>query len=146
MKRLLILVVACALAPVASAELYKYVDKNGKTVYTDQPPPDAQAKQIHAPPPAPAAPAKTFTARDKEQQKAREETRDKEKKAERSAQDAKLAAERCAAAQTNLQTYTEGGRILGYNDKGERGYLTDEQIAAERVKAQRQVEEACRKP
>ena len=32
MKRLALLALACAVVPLASAELYKYVDKNGKTV------------------------------------------------------------------------------------------------------------------
>ena len=31
MKRLLIIVIACLVAPIASAQLYKYVDKDGKT-------------------------------------------------------------------------------------------------------------------
>ena len=38
MKRILVLAIALAFAPLAGAELYKYVDKNGKTVYSDQPP------------------------------------------------------------------------------------------------------------
>ena len=46
MKRIVLLVLACAVAPLATAQMYKYVDKDGKTVYTDQPPPDADAKAV----------------------------------------------------------------------------------------------------
>ena len=40
MKTIVLLTCALAVATLASAQLYKYVDKNGKTVYTDQPPPE----------------------------------------------------------------------------------------------------------
>ena len=47
MKRLLIIAIACLVAPIASAELYKYVDKDGKTVYSDQPPVNIDSKQMN---------------------------------------------------------------------------------------------------
>ena len=39
---------------------------------------------------------------------------------------------------------TAGGRIATYDAKGERRFLSDEQIEAERVKAQKTVDEACK--
>jgi hypothetical protein len=73
MKRIVLLTCALAIATLASAQLYKYVDKNGKTVYTDQPPPDADdPKAMRIPSSATGAappPGKSAVAQDKELQK-----------------------------------------------------------------------------
>ena len=88
MKRLLIIVIACIAAPIASAELYKYVDKDGKTVYSDQPPVNIDSKQMNIPSgtstntPAPASAPKTALERDRELQKTRDEARDRAKKSD----------------------------------------------------------------
>jgi len=148
MKRLAVLVFACALAPLASAELYKYVDKDGKTVYTDQPPANSESKQLHVAPSAGSAGSagKSYVERDKELDKGRKEAAEKEKKAEQSADRAKAAEERCTQAQANYKSYEEGGRLLKYNDKGEREYMTDEEIESARAKSKQQMDEACKKP
>jgi hypothetical protein len=135
---------ACALAPLASAELYKYVDKDGKTVYSDQPPVNADSKQLHVAPASTSAP-KSYVERDKELDKQRKEAAEKEKKSEQSAAQAKAAEERCTQAQANYKSFEEGGRLLKYNDKGEREYMTDDEIEAGRAKSKQQMEEACKK-
>jgi len=145
MNRLAVLVLACALAPLASAELYKYVDKDGKTVYTDQPPPTSDSKQLHVAPSGGAG-GKSYVERDKELDKQRKAAADKEKKSEQTAAQAKAAEERCTQAQANYKSYEEGGRLLKYNEKGEREYMTDEEIEAARVKSKQQMDEACKKP
>jgi hypothetical protein len=144
MKRLAIVALACALAPLASAELYKYVDKDGKTVYSDQPPVNADSKQLHVAPSAGSGP-KSYVERDKELDKQRKEAADKEKKSEQGAAQAKAAEERCTQAQANYKSFEEGGRLLKYNDKGEREYMTDEEIESGRVKSKQQMDEACKK-
>lgn len=144
MKRLTILILACAFAPLAGAQLYKYVDKDGKTVYSDQPPVNTDSKQI-APPSAPAAASKSFLERDKELEKTRTENREKAKKSEETAKRGQEDQERCAQARTIFQTYTDGGRIYKYNDKGERTFMEENEIDAAREKARRDVDEACKK-
>ncbi|HEX7403360.1 MAG TPA: DUF4124 domain-containing protein, partial [Usitatibacter sp.] len=47
MKSLLVLALALAAAPLASAQMYKYIDKDGKTVYTDQPPVNIDTKTLN---------------------------------------------------------------------------------------------------
>lgn len=142
MKRILVLAVLCAVAPLAGAELYKYVDKNGKTVYSDQPPANVDSKELHvAPGPAPSG--KSYLDRDKELEKGRQEAREKDKKADKKAEEAKVAAERCNIARTNYRTYADGGRIAKYNDKGEREFLSDDEIEAGRAKSKREMDEAC---
>jgi|SRR6185437_9099543 len=144
MKRLAVLALACAIVPLASAELYKYVDKNGKTVYSDQPPIDVDSKAVHVAP-APGAGPKSFVERDKEMDKVRKEAAEKEKKSEESAAVAKAKEDRCNQAQANYKAYEEGGRLLKYSDKGEREYMTDEEIAEARAKSKQQMDEACKK-
>ena len=146
MKRLIVLALACAVAPLASATLYKYVDKDGKTVYSDTPPPGADAKPLHVIPSSggggPATkPAATL---DKELEKGRALAKDREKKQEIEEKNQKIAEQRCEQARDNLRTYTDGGRLFKYDAKGEREFLTDEEIEAARVKAQKDVDESCK--
>jgi hypothetical protein len=145
MKRLITLVVACALAPMAAAQLYKYVDKDGKTVYTDQPPANADTKQITAPPPAPAGTSKSFLERDKELDKARKANREKAEKSDQSARKAQEDQERCNHARNAFQTYSDGGRIFKPTTTGERALMDEQEIEVAREKARRDMDEACKK-
>jgi hypothetical protein len=144
MKRIAIaLAVAALAAPAAWAQLYKYVDKDGKTVYSDTPPIGADSKQI-ATPTAPSA-SKSFVERDKEMEKLRVKEREAAKKEEKKEQTAAAQEERCRQSKDRLTALAEGGRIYKYNDKGEREIMVDEEIESERVKAQKLVDEACKK-
>ena len=134
MKRLVILAIALAVAPLATAQLYKYVDKDGKTVYTDQPPPSGDSQQIKvqtAPTPG-SAPAKSAVEREKDLDKSRAKAREDAKKADETERVAKENQERCEQAKANLQTYLDGGRISKYNKEGERVLMDDADIEAER--------------
>ena len=146
MKRLIVLALACAIAPLATAGLYKYVDKDGKTVYSDTPPPGADAKPLHiVPSTGPGGPApKPASTLDKDLEKGRALAKEREKKRESEEKNAKIAEQRCEQAKDNLRTYTDGGRLFKYNAKGEREFLSDEEIEAARVKAQKDVDESCK--
>ena len=56
MKKLLLVAAALAFSAGASAQLYKWKDKDGRTRYGDIPPPGVQATQIRAPAARPAPP------------------------------------------------------------------------------------------
>lgn len=144
MKRILIVALAVALAPAAEAQLYKYVDKNGKTVYSDQPPPGVDSKSVNIR--SGSGPAtKSAVEQDKELEKGRKKVADDAKKAGEAEQRAAQAEQRCAAARTNFQIYADGGRIQKLNEKGERELLTDEEIESKRASSRREMEEACKK-
>jgi Domain of unknown function (DUF4124) len=152
MKRVIILAIALAMAPAALAQLYKYVDKDGKTVYSDQPPTNIDSKQINiqsgkssATPVPSGSEGKSYVERDKELQKGRDEAREKQKKVAEAAQKAEADVVRCAAAKSAYQTYADGGRIHKYNDKGEREYLGDAEMESELARTKREMEEACKK-
>lgn len=149
MKRVIILALALAFAPAGVAQLYKYVDKNGKTVYSDTPPADVDSKQINVPSGRASAPAasapKTAVERDKENEKGRKEGADKQKKADEEA--ARLAQNelRCQQLKDNLALYTQGGRIQKTNEKGDRDFMSDAEIESARERTRREMEEACKK-
>ena len=149
MNRFIVLALGCALATLASAQLYKYVDKDGKTVYSDQPPANMDTRQLHiqsgTTTATPTAGPKTAMERDKELQKGRDEAAKQAKKADEAAKQAQAKEERCSTARSTYQFYVDGGRISKYNDKGEKTYLGDEEIEAERVRSKREMEEACKK-
>ena len=67
MKRLMIVAVALALAPLASAQLYKHVDKNGRVTYSDQAPAGVESKTLNIPRGVTDVPsgAKSYVAQDK---------------------------------------------------------------------------------
>jgi len=148
MKRLILLALALATAPLASAQLYKYVDKDGKTVYSDQPPVAGDSKRLRldtTPGPAAAAPAKSALDKDKELEKGRKEARDQTKKGADTAKAAQAAEERCANARSNYAVFDQGTRIMKRTPSGERVFLEENEIASEKAKARAEMDEACKK-
>jgi hypothetical protein len=149
MKRIVLLTCVLAIATLASAQLYKYVDKNGKTVYTDQPPPDAaDPKAMSIPSSATGSappPAKSAVAQDKELQKGRDKAKENEKKAEETASRARQQEELCTNATMAYQQYSQGGRMTKLDEKGEKIFLGDAEIDAARETAKRKMDEVCKK-
>jgi uncharacterized protein DUF4124 len=150
MKRVMILAAALALAPLATAQLYKHVDKNGRTVYSDQPPTGVDSKQINIPTGVTNAPAgaKSYVAQDKDNQKKRKEAGEKAAKAEAAkggdpAKKAQEAEARCAQARSAHQYFVDGGRIFKNNEKGEREFMSDAEIDSERARTRREMDAAC---
>jgi hypothetical protein len=146
MKRLMIVALTVAIAPLAVAQtLYKHVGKDGRTVYSDQPPVGVDAKTVNIPKSVSDAPAKSYVAQDKENEKKRKDAAEKAAKnpkedPEKKARDAE---QRCAQAKSAYQTYADGGRIYKNNDKGERTFLSDSEIDSERARSRREMDEAC---
>jgi hypothetical protein len=141
------LVIACA-ALGAHAQLYKWIDKDGKVQYSDTPPPPEARSgaplrvQSGAGTPAPASASLA------EQEKALAKRREDASKAEsKAAEDAKLAEkhrERCDQARSYLATLNDGGRLVRTNANGEREFLDDAAIEAERKRAQVAISESCK--
>ena len=119
MKRFIVLALGLALAPWAGAQLYKYTDKDGKTVYTDQPPASADSKQIRVQT-APADAPKSAVQKDKDLQKGRDAKKDEAKKADDAAKVAQQKEANCTVARQQFQHYQDGGKIYKYNAAGER--------------------------
>lgn len=144
MKRIIVIALACAFAPLATAQLYKSIDANGKTVYSDQPPANTESKQITVQPRSGPV-QKSAMERDKDAEKLRAEAREKAKKAEVAEKNIQITETRCAQARGEYQTYVDGGRLAKTNEKGERVLMNDAEIETERNRARSVMDEACKK-
>ena len=143
---------AMALAAVAQAQQYKWVDKNGRTQYGDTPPPGVKATPLRPPPaqvsqPAAKGAGKTPLTPAEQELEFRRRQKEKEDAAAKEAQ-AKQAAEaekqNCANAKQTLRTLETGQRITRTDEKGERYFLDDAQIARETAHAREAVSSWCK--
>ena len=161
MNRILVMVAAIAFSAAASAQLYKWVDGNGKVQYGDTPPGDAAkvtrlraASPGAAPEPVPAADAKKDgkDAKDKEKaltpeqafQKRQQERQQAEAKAEKEREQTEQRRANCETAQTNLRQLQSGQRMWTVNAAGERVFIDDEQRTRELQRAQKSAAEWCK--
>jgi len=135
-----------ALTGLAQAAMYKWVDENGVTQYTQYPPPDRKVDVI-APPPPPAEDPEGA----QKKLEATLQKQDEQKKAAATAEDeqAKATAEtqqreaRCQAARKNLEALTTGGRKRVIGPDGVATYLAEEDRQARIVEAKKAIEESC---
>ncbi len=155
---------------LSHAQVYKWKDKDGSIRYTDTPPPSNIQQEtiikkktetpIVSPATAPTpsqvqnpaqasnpnnsfkevpSPEAEAAAAQMRQRKAEDEKRAKqEKEAE-----AKRKAENCKAARANYQAYNQGGRVYKMNEKGEREYMSDNDLSASKSQAQREINMNC---
>ncbi len=158
MLRVLFAGLLLAFAATASAQMYRWVDKEGRVRYSDQPPPagikgttlqaaplntvpspaadDPAAKDAKKGPQTPADQEAEFRKRQMTAQKARE-------KDEQVQRDAQVKQENCTRARQSLATFESGIRISRVGTDGERYYLDDAQRSAEMEQARQQVSSAC---
>lgn len=153
--RTLLFAAACLAAFAASAQ-WQWVDKNGKRVFSDMPPPaDVPEKNILKRPGARSAPAAATDSAAAPApaaggiDKALEERRRQAESAEaakRKAEEERIArqrAENCAKAQQAKAALDSGGRVTRMNERGEREFLDESAIAAEQQRLQAMINENC---
>jgi len=132
-----IAVALLVVAAPAGATMYKWVDKNGKVVYSDQPPPADVKSEIVKPPPPPVNPNAARELADKELEiRQRDKKRaDDAQTAEKARAEATRQRENCVQARGQLQALQQSANVVRYNEKGERIVLDD---AARREATERQ--------
>lgn len=171
MKLRIILVCLMVLPLAVNAEIYKWKGKDGKVRYSDVPPPsNMQTESLYGkkiprptgqPPLAPIEGDATVAAnkqkemdkaggkevvpltKEEEAAKRAKDAEEKKKAAYAKAEELKIKQENCKTAQNQLTTYSVGGRISRINEKGEREYLSDADIATAKGTAQVDVEKYC---
>jgi hypothetical protein len=162
MIRFVLFAFALLAAGAAQAQVYKCLDSNGRTVYSQDPCPpsmkrESMSKGAIAPTAATAAPADAAKAGKGEAKKGpmtpveqeqafRKRQQDAAKAAKETAQkDAVVEAKEanCRNARARLAQYEIGGRITQIDDKGERYYMEDSQIDAAKAKASGDVAQFC---
>jgi hypothetical protein len=172
MKRISVAIaLALCVALPASAQMYKWVDSNGKVHYSDKPPPgnvktetlreaprpasapaateakgeakkdaakgETKADAPKAGPRTPAEQEQAFRKRQAEAAKAQEEAAKKDA-------EARQRAENCRRAKAALASLELGGRQTRIDEKGERVYLSDQQVSQETAKARQDAAEVCK--
>jgi hypothetical protein len=147
----LFIAVAILLATATvAAQVYKWVDKDGKVQYSDTPPPatatKTEAKKLDsAPAPAAvAAPAKSLQDRVKESDKAKATLAEKTKKAEADQQNAEINATNCTNARAAVRELETGRPMVRTSEAGNREYLSDETRQAEMATARKAVADFCK--
>ncbi|MBS0298790.1 MAG: DUF4124 domain-containing protein [Proteobacteria bacterium] len=112
------------------AQIYKWVDKNGRTQYTDQPPPPDAAKEeqkLHINKSAPAAGnqdrTRNFSEEREEFDKRRQQRREEEAQQQAKSEESK---KKCIDAQTQLRIYTDSPRLTVPDGAGGLTYVDDD--------------------
>ena len=158
MNRLVVMLLAVAFAGTASAQLYKWVDNDGRVQYGDTPPGDASKVTRLRPPPAGSAPAPAATsetaAKDKDKDKAltpeqafkkrQQERQEAEQKAEKERAEADQKRAGCENAQAGLRQLQSGQRVATVNSAGERVFIDDNERARQVQRAQKSVDDWCK--
>ncbi len=163
MKRLSMaigLALCLALPLPASAQLYKWVDANGKVQYSDKPPPsNVKTDKLREAPRAPRPPAKDAkgdsnkdaaasgpkTVAEQEQafRKRQADSAKEDKGRAQKESEASERAENCKRAKAAVANLELGGRQSRINDKGERVFLSDQQVGQETARAREEAAAAC---
>ncbi|HEX4928856.1 MAG TPA: DUF4124 domain-containing protein [Burkholderiales bacterium] len=150
MKRIFVVAVALAFSAGASAQLYKWKDKDGHIRYGDTPPPGAATSTVRAPAAAPAAEEKPGEAKSEKPlspeaafRKRQEERAAAEQKEAKSRADAERKRANCEQARTQLRTLQSGVRMVTVNANGERIVMDDAGRAEQMRAAEKSVADWC---
>ena len=134
-------------AVAAHAEVYRWVDAQGKVQYSDQPPPDVNAKKMTTKPAAPVQPTattKSYQEQEQDFRKRRVEQEEQAKKLAESDRQAKVKQDNCIQSRGRLASLQAGGRFAKINEKGEREYLDDRGTSDAIAEAQKAVSDWCK--
>jgi hypothetical protein len=128
----------------AAATMYKWVDANGNTIYSDQPPPANVKSEVIKPPPPPSNPdaIKEMVNADTEMKLREKQKIENAKQAQKKLNDAARRQELCANALGQIQTLQRDD-LYRYDANGERVYLNADARAMESEAQQRIVRENC---
>ncbi len=153
MKKLSAVLMLFTFSLASSAELHRWVDAQGHVYYSDQAPSGFFRSQKVMPAQHAAAPVsnnggnsaapKTLVDKELDFRKRRieaEEARIKQEK-ERTADNE--IRQNCTLAKNDLKNLQEGGRLVRYDERGERAFLTDHEREARAEEAEKAVEQWC---
>ena len=148
LKVVTVLIVANMVTLSANAAIYKWVDENGQTVYSETPPPRgtqaSRLKKQAAPSTDPQKAMEELRTRAEEFSKRRDEkVQGKEDVAKKDDQ-AKAQQERCKQLKTNLEALSSGQRIRETKPDGESAYLDDTQKQARLKSTQESISKECK--
>jgi len=163
------LVLGCVcLLPLSASAQWQWIDKNGKKVFSDQPPPtdvpeknilrragsppprggsapaEAEALDTSAPKAAAAPPKPAGVDKELEEKTRKAQAEEKAKQAAEAEKNAKAKADNCDRARQGKATFDSGIRVAKINAKGEREIMDDAARAAEQKRLQSIIESDCK--
>lgn len=147
---LVAIILLALLSLTVGAQVYRWVDKDGKVQYSDQPPPPGAGKadvtKINSATSSPAAPAAAAAAAKKAPEKAKQNVTDadKAKAADDAAKAAKENEEYCRSTRSQLKVMENGGRVTTTDANGEQALMSDEQLASEAARLRKLIAENCK--
>ncbi len=137
------------MASPAHAQLYKWVDEQGKVHYSDQPP-SGKAKSestlnIPTQPGAASSPdsSKSWQEKELDFQKRKTSAAEAEAKKQKAEQEAKTKRENCEKAKNQLSQLESIAPVYTYDEKVGRTYLNEAQRAEAIAQARKSVAEWC---
>lgn len=146
--RILWMAMLLTMSAAASAEVYRWVDGQGRVYYSDRPAENAQLVTIASRRTnREAVAARTQTAG---AQRAQVAERDAQQRADQATANAvqqdvnKSREQQCKEAQERYKTAIESQRLYRVGKDGERQYLTDAELTEARVNSRRAVDELCK--
>jgi hypothetical protein len=153
-KSICLAMLMLAVAGSAGAQMYKWVDQDGKVRYGDTPPPGATVATVRPPQSAAATPAteskdaKKGALTPAEQEQAyRKRQADAGKQAEKADAESRVQAQRseaCERTREYLRTLESGQRIQRTSPSGERYFLDEDQVAQEIAREQQARQANCK--
>jgi hypothetical protein len=132
----------------ATAEIYRWVDENGRVQFGDRPPPDGETSdEVDIPDQKPAtektAPVDRKQARDRLLEQYQRERDEKKAAVAKKRQVKKQNKIRCNYARDRLSRY-QGGRLYVPQENLQRKYLSDEEREAALARVRAEVKKWCK--
>ncbi len=148
LNRLLALLVCLLLVLPAAAQVYKWVDKDGKIHYSDKPPRDPKAKSvqdmnIESKPTDPEAVARELAELEARGKSTDENLRVEAQVREQTAVEKAANEQRCDQARARLAVLESVQRMVTVDQDGKQTYKSDGETNAEREKARKRVADTC---
>jgi len=141
------LVCLLGIAPVSQARMYKWVDADGNTHYTQSPPPDGTTKEdLNLPASANldnTEALKEFEDQQNKNQELAEENEKEQKLQDRSAEHTALKKENCRKAKAKLENVQNTGRIRAVDEYGNIVRATEEERQRRITEAQENIKKWC---
>ncbi len=141
------LVCLLGFSPVSHAKMYKWVDADGNTHYTQSPPPDGAAiEDINLPASVnidTEQAVKSFEAQQEKQQESAETKQKDEKELNREAEHTALKKDNCRKARAKLDNVGSGRRIRAVDEYGNVTRATEEERQRRIADAQEKIEKWC---
>lgn len=140
-----------AATPAYAGELYRWVDKNGVTQYSETKPAQQKTQTIRIqqsentqPSRATAPSSKSNDQKEAEFRQRQNQRAEQAEQEQRAQQERERAAARCGDARGNLADLEKANRIFSYDEKGNRVYRDNKERSAILDEARARVSSLCR--